>query len=677
MQFQRVYPQGASQPITGTLRKDERTADQLKDLSGLNAQQTVVGIGDSVPIVFCSVTGDGGVWLAPPAVRWGFQNAAKDVYSCLALSMGEGPIGAVSQADVYKGDNTGVTLLSVSTTYGVLGSGCSFTTNIAQKTYDVTESYVATTLTTGLASFVPYGTPLVDQDRGPGPSTRITSKGDQVVAFSINVKKSVHNVTLSKGARTFIGNQSYQRPKAIASAPVWVTEKMVDPRGQPIMYTYKDAFGRDQTAQYEYRRTSAVSTTAEMETVNALDNAGQPIPNYSYSYVKQTIGISTTWDKKLVEGAIVPKRTKIAYDVYASGITLHVLGQFDKDAETQEQYQVEVTETNRYDYRLPAKPEFDGSGGSFEGLAILNVHAKTSTDADDHLNQVYAYIRQGLEVPRLLGGTGSSSMVADLFRYLLTRNNMVPASLIDVESLTLSAQFNQAEGLHFNGVLASATNFRDYFQRIAPFFLLTYTQTYGKPGLRPILPINASTKKLELTATSIRYAFTATEIIEGSLEYEYRSLEERKPFCALMLWRQQPAAKPGYERVTEVRYSGQAVDGPFEQYDLTEFCTSEAHALKVGKYLLALRRHSTHLVRFQVASTAAVMGLRPGDYITVTDSATPSLGGAVNKTETYVLTELMEEPTGAISVTAEHSPVDSAGISLITKDILGSTYSTR
>jgi hypothetical protein len=71
------------------------------------------------------------------------------------------------------------------------------------------------------------------------------------------------------------------------------------------------------------------------------------------------------------------------------------------------------------------------------------------------------------------------------------------------------------------------------------------------------------------------------------------------------------------------------------------------------------------------------MGLRPGDYITVTDSATPSLGGAVNKTETYVLTELMEEPTGVISVTAEHSPVDSAGISLITKDILGSAYSTR
>jgi len=673
MQFQRVYPQGASQPITGTLRKDERTADQLKDLSSLNTQQSVVGIGDSVPIVFCSVTGDGGVWMAPPVVRWGFSNVKKSVYACFALSLGEGPVGAVGATDVYKGDKAGTGLagsvfLSVSTTYEALGNICSFTTSITQQYEDVRETYVGATGSSGC----PVTQTSLGRSTGSGSFT-IQSRTD--TCYSLDATVSGNYKLIGQGN----GLDGY-------AAFLVGTTHSTDPSKN---------YDKLAARRFDANPSANASITWKKTTSN--------VANPDYSFVgRRTVEFSepyrsagSIYPSNEIVGTSSPTQSKIDIDLssassfaddrvravlpssYAGERDAKYIGSGTSLSVFEDAFVVTVDETTRNFFKIPSKPEFNGSGGSFEGLSILNVRTNTDTETDDHLNQVYAYIRQGLQVSKLLGGTGSSSMVADLFRYLLTRNNMVPASLIDTESLMLSAQFNQAEGLHFNGVLASGTNFRDYFQRIAPFFLLTYTQTYGKPGLRPILPINASTKALDLTPTAIRHAFTATEIVEGSLEYEYRSLEERKPFCALMLWRQQPAAKPGYERVTEVRYSGQAVDGPFEQYDLTEFCTSEAHALKVGKYLLALRRHSTHLVRFQVAGTAAVMGLRPGDYITVTDSATPSLGGAVNKTETYVLTELMEEPTGVISVTAEHSPVDSAGISLITKDILGSAYSTR
>jgi hypothetical protein len=667
MQFQRVYPQGASQPITSTLRKDERTADEIKDLSSLNTQQSVVQIGDSVPIVFCSVTGNGGVWLAPPVVRWGFATSGSRVRSCFALTLGEGQVGSISSSDIYKGEKTGTgNILDASLTFGRLGDVCSFTNSITQQFSTKLETYVVATGPSGC----PVSQTTSTRAEGSGSLT-YSSKTDTCSSLAGRISGTYKLQGTGNGLDGFpayiVGKTHTSKP--IEYSKLAARQFQSSPREVDVDWEQSESveLNSDYSGFAVGRRTITFHSPSR--------SASFIYPsNESFSSIESETAINNELSDADIEGS--SNVTAVGTSVYSGTRDEKYIGSGTRLEVVEDSFQLEVDEVTRTFYPLPEPPEFNGSGGSFAGLSILNVRASSEVGSDAYLHQVYVYIRQGLQVPRLLGGTGSSSMVADLFRYLLTQNNMVPASLIDVDSLTLSAQFNQAEGLHFNGVLASATNFRDYFQRIAPFFLLTYTQTYGRPGLRPILPINETTNKLDSTPTTIRYAFTAGEIIEGSLEYQYRSLEERKPFCALMLWRQQPAAKPGYERITEVRYSGQAVDGPFEQYDLTEFCTNEAHALKVGKYLLALRRHSTHLVRFQVAGIAAVMGLRPGDYITVTDSATPSLGGVVSKTETYVLTELMEEPTGAISVTAEHSPVDSAGISLITKDILGSGFST-
>ena len=668
MQFQRVYPQSASRPITTTLRKDERTTEELNDLSGLNTQQSVVKIGDTVPIIFCSVGGDGGVWVAPPAVRWGFSNSGPNVQSCFALTLGEGPIGGISAADVYKGEKTGGgTILNVSQGYSGLSFICSFSNSISQQYIDTSETFIGASGSSGIP------TAQTTSTRAEGGGTlSYTSKTDRCVSLTGSLSGTyrlqgqgngldgfpayIVGKTNTSGTITHAALASRYYQSSQTSLTVnWYSSTEFTPNDN---YPGQGVGRRTVTRNNPYR--SAGSIYPSNETFGTIPTQGN---------IDSGLSSASSFASNRVTSLGISPYTGTRNSQYiGSGTTLSVV---------EDSFTLRVTEVTRTFYKVPSVPQGNGSGGSFAGLATLSVLATSLSETDEHLNQVYVYVRNGVQVPRLFGGTGSSSLLPDLFRYLLSKNNLSPASLVDTDSLLLSAYFNNAEGLNFNGMLSSATNFRDYFQRIAPFFLLTYTQIQGKPGLRPILPINPSNYRLDLTPVAIKYRFNPTEIVEGSLEYEYRPLEERKPFCALMLWRNQPAARPGVERITEVRYSGQAVDGPFEQYDMSEFCTSEAHAIKVGKYLLAIRRHSTHLVRFKVAGIAAVMGLRPGDYITITDEATPSMGGPVSKTETYVLTELMEDPAGAISVTAEHSPVDAGGVSLISKDILGAAYSMQ
>jgi hypothetical protein len=668
MQFQRVYPQGPSQPITSNLRKDERTTDEINDLSSLATEQKPVVVGDTVPIIFCSVSGDGGVWVAPPVVRWGFQNSLDDVSACFALSMGEGPIGSVSASDVYKGDQTGSAVIkSVSLTYGALGNVCSFSNSVSQTYSDKTETFIGATGSSGC----PVTQTSSTTKRAEGSSElSYSSKTDTCVSLTATISGTYQLIGTGSGMD---GYPAYISGKSHSSDPRYdysvISQRYYQstPRSQVVTWsrTYEYEENTDWLGQGVGRRSVVF---------------GSPYRGASNIYpANETFGSSATQsniDSKLSQAYSSANTAveQLPIAPYTAARDAKYIGSGTQLAVLQDAFSVSVTETTRTFYDMPEVPRSNGSGGSFAGLSVLNVSTTSKVETGGYRHQVYAYVRQGLQVSRYLGGTGSSSMLADLFRYLLGRNNLVPSALIDTDSLLLSAQFNNAEGLHFNGIVGSATNFRDYFQRIAPFFLLTYTQIYGKPGLRPILPINPGSKQLDLTPATIRFAFTSQQILEGSLEYEYRPLEERKPFCAVMLWREQPAVKPGIERATEVRYSGQAVDGPYEQYDMTEFCTSQAHALKVGKYLLAMRRHSTHVVRFSVAGSAAVMGLRPGDYVTVSDAATPSIGGVITKTETYVLTELREETSGAISVMAEHSPVDAGGVSLISKDMLSSGY---
>ena len=60
---------------------------------------------------------------------------------------------------------------------------------------------------------------------------------------------------------------------------------------------------------------------------------------------------------------------------------------------------------------------------------------------------------------------------------------------------------------------------------------------------------------------------------------------------------------------------------PNETFDLTQFCTSEDHAVKVAKYFLGLRKLVTHTISF--STTVGGLNVQAGSYIKVITETSP------------------------------------------------------
>jgi predicted phage tail protein len=115
--------------------------------------------------------------------------------------------------------------------------------------------------------------------------------------------------------------------------------------------------------------------------------------------------------------------------------------------------------------------------------------------------------------------------------------------------------------------------------------------------------------------------FTAGNILEDSYKLEYLRSEERRDFKAVLRYRKESKNKLPEEKAIEVRFASDGPEGPVEQFDLTQFCTSRDHAIKVAQYFLSLRKLVTHTISF--STTVHGLSLRAGSYIKVVTSSAP------------------------------------------------------
>lgn len=314
-------------------------------------------------------------------------------------------------------------------------------------------------------------------------------------------------------------------------------------------------------------------------------------------------------------------------------------------------------------------PLFAGSGGSFSGMSTLAVKGRYAVDAETGIykQQVRCFVRNGVQVDRVLGGSGSSCSFPDLAYYLLKNANKVSTQLIDLPSFQGAEEFNSKYELFFNGVLANSVNLRDYLTRVAPLFLLRFVQINGKFALRPVLPLDGLFN-ISTAAITPSFVFNDSNIVIGTYQKDYIDINQRKPFCALMTWRSQSESVYGTPKTNEVRYAGTATDGPFEQYDMEEFCTTENHATLIGRYILASRKLTTHTVSFQ--TTALIGNLAPTDIISVTWDYGSSVAGGENKTIFYQVDSVSEGADGVFRVEGTHFPTTAAGVSQVALDML-------
>jgi hypothetical protein len=110
--------------------------------------------------------------------------------------------------------------------------------------------------------------------------------------------------------------------------------------------------------------------------------------------------------------------------------------------------------------------------------------------------------------------------------------------------------------------------------------------------------------------------FTSGNILEDSFSLSYADQQDRQPPRVSVKWREEKQASdpanrglfPVIREVT-VREAITPEDAPLEQLDLSDFCTSEIHAIDRAKWECRFRRLVTHSVSFKTTPDQATLDL--------------------------------------------------------------------
>jgi hypothetical protein len=322
------------------------------------------------------------------------------------------------------------------------------------------------------------------------------------------------------------------------------------------------------------------------------------------------------------------------------------------------------------------KPEASyicGSIGLYPDISTLSYQVTIPNGFDQWRRQVHLFIRGGMWVARLSDNVlGPSDNFSDLARWMLLNSGRVPSALLDTTAFTSAAQFLEANQFRCNIWIQEAENFGDFIAKLSPYFLLGESNNGGKKGLRPLLPVN-NDGTINTGAIDWSYIFTENEILPGTLEIEYTNYADRQPFVAQMIWRQELDDDAAIIRTAEVRYINTAEVGPYESHDLSGFCTTETHAVKVGAYILSRRVFVSHTARFAARPQAHNRLLSPGSIIRVKLGRNASGGGASEHDYLYQVERIGKTLAGDVSYECSHFPIDSQGRSIIALNVANAT----
>lgn len=294
-----------------------------------------------------------------------------------------------------------------------------------------------------------------------------------------------------------------------------------------------------------------------------------------------------------------------------------------------------------------------------------------------NFKQLSIFYEQGINVTKYSDGTynvEASNQFVDLVVYLF---ELIDPSSYFFRLATINfvdiATFCSNNGLFFNGAIDQASNVIDYVAKTAPYFLLAFINGNGSNtnfSLLPILPLTASFQ-IKTTALTPALVFTEDDILPGSFQKKYFSTNEQRPVVVSLIWRDADPAVVGTQKTTTIRYPTTAVNAPVVQFDMTDFCTTSAHAQIYGKYELARRRYSTHAISF---STFVSNACGPTDIIKLERERINSAGDSRTEIEWYQVTGVKINPDGSAQIEAAHFPVNASDIAIISNEIVNGTF---
>jgi hypothetical protein len=608
-----LSPQSASAPAEINAKRDEYSAVMTTEYEA-TADQRVLGIGNCIPLVFCRHQNNyGGAWVTPPAGRFGAVINPRDGDSfAFGLVISDGKIGSVAIGDIYKGP---LKLSVLREAAAVFAYG-----NMPESGFN----YQLQNLTPGA---------VIPGDPGdPG------TPGTPGTPDRWDVRRETFTQCFTLGYPNPPGEGRISR-SSISRAHI----------------TFRNNGSAGASTQVRVR-------VDGREQFNKVIDPAQTL-TYSGSFAPATLLI-------IVGEPSIAAQICVDCDI---DVSTFVAGTPGTPGTPPRPPTPDITLPDV----VSTLPLYPGAGGDYQGMSCLAVKGRYGVDSTSqtYKHQVRCFVRSGIEVERLINrDIAPSDLFPDLAYYLLSKTVKTETALIDKDSFALAARFNNANNLLFNGVLANSVNLRDYLNRVSGFFMLGFVQQEGKYMLKPLLPLTAD-YRLSPFGVPIAATFDKANIVLGTYSRSYVDKSKRAPFCALMTWRSQHEALFGVNKSTEVRYANTAEDGPYEQYDMQEFCTTQDHAVLIGKYILAVRKHATHTVSFQATSAVAKLG--PLDLISIKWGTETSQGVILDHEDTYQVDTVTQGPDGTVSIEATHFPVNVDKQSLVALDVLNGQYTIK
>jgi hypothetical protein len=285
----------------------------------------------------------------------------------------------------------------------------------------------------------------------------------------------------------------------------------------------------------------------------------------------------------------------------------------------------------------------------YKGLSTLALHVVSGSGTKD-LRSISAYVTEGKRV-RLMPTTrnyfgneqtedvdyaaittfakskpsNSTSFAPDIFLdTILDSANGIGryASLhsVDVKQLAQSKRYCRRNRLFMDGLIADGRPWREFWAQVAPFSLLELGKIGGKDTLVPALPYIKSSGRMTRNV-SITALFNQGNILEDTFKEEFIDYGASvQDVIITLIYRdtERNSVFPRNNSVEVRRTDTQESNAIRESIDLSQFVTTRAQAILLGKYLCNIRRHNRRAIEFMTFPTDIFV--MPGSYVYVETS---------------------------------------------------------
>lgn len=236
----------------------------------------------------------------------------------------------------------------------------------------------------------------------------------------------------------------------------------------------------------------------------------------------------------------------------------------------------------------------------YDNLAAVGMNIRSSREITS-LQQFSVYCNQGINSTNLF-----PEVLLDMFtneRY--GTGKVLNSNQIDTQSFSDMASWCSARYYFFDGVVDSKVNIRSWGTETARNYLLDLVIRNGRFALQPVADFYDN--------PVITALFTSGNIIEDTFEFTTSDEQDRILPRVSVKWREEKRNTenglfPVVRQVT-VRESSTSEDAPLETIDLSAYCTSQKHAIDVGKWTCRQRRLVTHSISFETTPTEAALDI--------------------------------------------------------------------